>query len=291
MASHFFPNPIDRSSPGGRANPAALRSEIVGLTSLPTSEGVRAMVVGSGDVLSKVLSQLHRLGASCTAVDDPYRAVLEIAGRSDGNGTGFGGTHGAGYDWIVFCLPCLFPGEVDAISAVTALGNERQNGVDRLRVVLAAAEQHMPMLTASIRAGASGVLTQGRVEWLAEAERRPEPRPMAPNAGKPPTRESAPVMTSPVGSSEDAEGEAVSPVSASLHVPLPPPDPMDSDPAANCDEEYPDEQEAELVPGEPLLSADELRALLHDPIAPSTGPSGAPPGTQAGNSLRGAVPR
>ena len=187
--------------------------------------GARVMVVGVGDVLARVLGTLHRLGAACVAVDDPYRAVLEVAGSQ---GSARGGT----CDAVVFALPCLFPGEVAAIRAISKL---RPAPI----ILVAAAEQQLSLLTAAIREGAVGVITERGIEWLAS---------IAPEHATPePLPEQLLIDDSAETDSAQFDADA------------------DSDDA---------DAEFDLTePTEPLLTAEELKALLHDPIEPVLEPN------------------
>lgn len=239
--------------------------------------GVRVMVVGSGDVLARVLGTLHRLGAMCVAVEDPYRAVLELAGSGGASGANGsmaihaaeGGAMGeawGGYEAVVLALPCLFAGEIGVVGAIVGL----QGQTGRPKVLVAAAEQQLSMLTAAIREGASGVVTERGVEWLEVA------RPVRVERSEPAVKESAEekeVEEFRLPAQLLVEEEETVAVEAETN---------DSEEFEEADEHF----DEGFEPIDPLLTADELRALLSDVPEPlgDTGTTGRTRGHGRGSN-------
>jgi hypothetical protein len=120
----------------------------IGGATAPSLSGSRVAVVASGEVLARVLGQLHGMGAGCIALEDPYRAAADIGRRHDR------------YDAIVLALPCMYTEELPVIASLRKFA-------PRARIILAAAEQHVSMLAAAVRFGATAVLTAHGLEILA----------------------------------------------------------------------------------------------------------------------------
>lgn len=178
--------------------------------------GARVAVVGSGEVLARVLGQLHTMGAGCIALEDPYRAAADIARRHDR------------YDAVVIALPCLYAEELPLIATLRRLA-------PTARIILAAADQHVSMLAAAMRFGASAVLTAQGIELLAASESL-EPNPAVAGQSSTP----------------------LSPRAAEVETQREP----EAEPVAEADQATDDEDA--FNGGHPLLSAEELHALLHD---------------------------
>lgn len=183
--------------------------------------GQRVAVIGAGEVLPRVLGQLHRLGAACVVLDDPYRAIAEMARRP------------GSYPVAVFVLPSIYPNELPAIAAIL----RHSPGT---RVVLAAAEQQVALLAAALRLGASGVVTEEGIESFGTSEREPAPPPSIVPA-RPPA-----VMHAPPARVVEAK----------------PPSPALQE-EVEAEEPEP-EHEQDMDVQDPILTADELHALLHD---------------------------
>lgn len=232
----------DQPAPSPRPTSLGMRSDTHAPQAQPADDaagsdslaGLRVGVVGQGDVLARVLGQLHRLGAACVVLDDPYHAAAEIGHRP------------GSYAALVLCLPCCYTDELPVITAVCRCS-------PTTRVLVAAADQHVSMLTAALRLGAVGVLTGQGVEWIGVL---PTPTPAALVA-------------------ENAETAALAePAEAETTV---------ETPAEVTDEatDDMDDADSEIAPIEPVLTAEELHALLHDepvadhrPAAPATAKGG-----------------
>lgn len=206
--------------------------------------GVRVGVVGAGDLLTQTISQLHRLGAQCVILEDPYHAVAELARTADS-------TYGA----LVLILPCIYPGELACIPIF-------RNLAPHTRILIAAADQHLSSLASALRLGASGVVTDLGVELLGPTSHS------LPTAAGSPLATTAPAVVSSATPAMAVAGPAVTdeePTAPSSETAT------ETEAEAQVDEseedlEFDDEVEGDLPQdnGDPLLTADELHALLHD---------------------------
>lgn len=231
-----------------RHRPEPVRAAHGSDTDLEPLVGVRVGVVGVGDLLARTLGTLHRLGAQCAVLEDPYHAVSELSRRP--------GAFGA----VVLIAPCLYPEEVSAIPAMRACS-------PAIKVVLASAEQHLSLLAAALRAGCVGVLTDAGVEVMNRPAPVEVPAPSSRQDLPPgPTRAAEPVRpVAPVRPPEPALPERLlldeEPLPADTTDAHHPADPTD-----DADDPF------ELPTHEPLITAEELHALLRDdsdPIRPS----------------------
>lgn len=208
--------------------------------------GTRVGVVGDGDALARTLGTLHRLGAQCAVLEDVYHAASELSRRP--------GAFGA----VVLVAPCLYPEEVAAIPALRACS-------PGLKVVLASAEQHLSLLAAALRAGCVGVLTDAGIEVMNRpapvevpaASLRTEP-PAGPARAAEPVRPVAPARAPEPGLPERLLLDDEHPL------------PADTTDA----HDHPDDADDpfEFPSHEPLITAEELHALLRDdtdPVRPS----------------------
>lgn len=191
-------------------------------TATKSLDGRRVAVVGSGEALARVLGLLHREGAACEAVNDPYRVVGLVAGSS-------------GVSAVVLVLPCLYPEEMAVVGAL-----RRLTGVP---VIVAAADGLMSQLSAAIREGATAILTERGIDWLG-----------------------VPASTGPLP-------PAATPGSTEV---TPPPTPIRSTPQVDVttpEDRFDELSEESGPPPEPVLSAEELRALLQEPVPVARGVS------------------
>lgn len=188
--------------------------------------GSRVAVIGSGEVLARVLGQLHRLGAECVVLDDPYQAVAALTQRP------------GAYPAAVFVLPSIYPDELPAISAIL----KHSPGT---RVVVAAAEQQVSSLAAALRLGASGVLTEHGIEAFAGQDAPP----FSPTNSTPSTQPSTALPPENEESTLATADDAHHPTAHQPH----------------------DDHHSDYEPTDPILTADELHALLHDDVDGDTG--------------------
>ncbi|MFN4242742.1 MAG: hypothetical protein ACK4PI_05845 [Tepidisphaerales bacterium] len=229
-------------------------------------DGRRVLVVGTGEPLARTLARLHRLGAACQAVDDPYHAAALLASRAD-------------FVAVVVVLPCLYPEELAFVGAV-----RRMTG---LPVIIAAADGLLAALSAAIRDGAAFLLTDTHLDSLLPAHPAAAPSSSSAPAS---TATSAPAASASTGAPMDAAAGATAKVpssrgSATSATAVPPPTvptrppngPMrqasplgvePSAPAAIPDAGADLQDETHPMP-DSLLTAEELRALLHDPFPPT----------------------
>lgn len=215
------------------ANPPG--GERAGSSSLAASAlaNARIGVLGHGDNLARTLGLLHRMGARCTVWEDAYQAACEVARHPD---TFFA---------VVVILPCCYQAELAVISTIRTYARNT-------RVYVADAEQHVSMLTGAMRLGATGLLTQAGVELFAE----PAGYDFDQSVGAEGQGDVL-VTDEPGAAAEHLSALADGPVVTS----------------ANVDEEELEGEEFDdspLAPVEPILSAEELHALLHDDEVRST---------------------
>lgn len=209
-------------------------------------DGRRLLVVGTGEPLAQTLARLHRLGAACQAVDDPYHAMVQVATRSD-------------LTAVVVVLPCLYPEELSFVAAIRRLKG--------LPVVLAAADGLLAMLTAAIRFGATHLLDGNRLESFTPGSAVAAKGLAGPDAALEHTGQRA-ASPSPAPSSPEATAEVAACLSGVAEPPptvQPPsrrPEPLAVEPP-NDSHVLADDG---LGSGEPLLTAEELRALLQEPL-------------------------
>jgi DNA-binding NtrC family response regulator len=167
--------------------------------SLPVQRGGgRALVVASPSNRPATIAILQQLGLSCSEVEDPYAAALELARRP------------LVYRALILSLASLFKEELSLISCV-----KRRN--PHVEIWLTHTEGRVAALAEAMRQGADGLLSE---EGLHRTAMGAPAEPLAPS------REAT---------------EQQSPQSA-----------------------HEADEEDLLMPHEPVLSADELRALLHE---------------------------
>lgn len=214
--------------------------------------GQRVAVVGSGELLSRTVGLLHRLGAQCVLLEDPFHATYELSRSS-------AGTYGA----LVLVMPCLYPSELACIPAI-------RQATPPTRILLACAEQHLSSLSHALRMGASGLLTEMGVELLDSSASTQGSRPQTPGAMPETTAPDSPTST-PSSSAFAADSSATGPSVQVDAAPVP------ADPQFEEDDEF-DHLAEERAPnheedvGDPILSAEELHALLHDDLPATPGP-------------------
>jgi len=181
----------------------------------PTS---RALVVATASNALGIVEPLERLHAfECTAVDDPYAAMIELS------------RHPGRYSAVVLSLAGVYREELALISAA-----KRRD--PRIELWLAQTDARQAMLVEAIRLGADGLLAEDGLHRVAP--------PGTADEGAPPVRPAPANLASAVESPEPA-----------------------------------DEWSVERSPSEPVLTAEELRALLQDqPAMPPFGAAEHTPG-------------
>lgn len=164
-----------------------------------------------------------------TAYPDPYAAMYAIAASP------------AKWHMVVLDLQQFYDGELAIIPAIRATAAQ-------CRVVVAHADGRPAMLARAIRLGIDGLLTGGKIEWFTTAEPA-----MSQPAAHPSTRLPQPI---PPSAAETPSPETPTPETstrASTH---------------NSPDDHADQAElrsvADIYQDEPLLTADELKALLSD---------------------------
>lgn len=233
-------------------------------------DGRRVLVVGTGEPLARTLARLHRLGAACQAIDDPYHAAALLASRAD-------------FVAVVVVLPCLYPEELTFVGAV-----RRMTG---LPVIIAAADGLLAALSAAIRDGAAFLLTDTHLDSLlpshpaAVPSTAPTPASTSTPAAAAPTSTDASSIDAAHGATAKVPASRASATSAATVSPAPtptvharppagpirqpsPPSVDPSAPAAVADAGADLQDETHRLP-DSLLTAEELRALLHDPFPPT----------------------
>lgn len=223
---------------------------------LDSLAGARVGAIGHGDPLARTLGQLHRLGASTHRLDDPYHAIATLAR----------GPHD--FDAIVLILPCVYEDELSLISAIRLISPATP-------VYLAGAEQNLSLLAAAVRLGATGLVTTSGIETLAAPS-----SPHASSALHPLTRLAATAANAPDDAPSISPSQNPSLRSAQSSIAPLAPQSAEEDMEDDCDfdESEQDNDALNCVPTDPIISAEELHALLHDmPPAPVEGSVAPPP--------------
>lgn len=215
--------------------------------------GARVAVVGQGDTLGRVLTWLHRFGAMCVVLDDAYHAACELSHRPEG------------YSAVVLVLPCCYAEELSVLRAIRTYA-------PRVRTYVTGVEQNSALFDLAVRHGAAGVLTGEGIMALAgsPADARPAPEPAPASVARPhavPTMPQGPLLTgdefyedSESSSATDRTDDAYEvPAMAGLE-PLATSDDAESEALLADDEAH----LSPLMPVEPLLTAEELHALLYE---------------------------
>lgn len=231
-----------------------LSSEIrINGVSMPVARPLgRSLVVGGAMCRSQSLALLQRLGFTCAEAEEPYAAMREICSRP------------LAYHSVIVSLAGIYPEELAMISTI-------KKRFGHIEIWLCNTDGRHAALAQAMRCGADGLLAEDGLHRLSDdaksvfdAGRNDEigedSRPAALNGADEPDR----------SESVSAEEQAAEPVVESAVI---------------------DAGEARLAdhmasPTEPVLTADELRALLQEPSA-----STMPPPSQRENHHRENLPR
>jgi hypothetical protein len=222
---------------GRLSRPTRFATETMSGVSLPvTRPSGRALVVGNGPSRAEPADTLQRMGYGCAELEDPYAAMAELCRRP------------LVYQALVLSLSSLHREELSIIPGV-------KRRFPHIDIWLTHTDGRQAALADAMRLGADGLLSGEGLHRVAISglgnsvftTSDPTPSP----------RTEAPVAVTPAAEPVD-EREAA----------LPPSRPVDAGPPAT--------DAADDAPGvgEPVLTADELRALLQEqPAPPSLGGS------------------
>ena len=201
--------------------------------SLPvTRPSGRALIVGNPSSRPEPVGTLQRMGFGCAESDDPYAAMAELCRRP------------LVYRALVLSLSSLHREELGLISGV----KRRFPHVD---IWLTQTDGRQAALAEAMRLGADGLLSGEGLHRIAVSGTEPasfEPQDPIPL----PVRE-APAQQ-PVVAQVESAASAATPAPAAAPAPRQPAPPEDASTA-----------------GEPVLSAEELRALLQEQPTPPLG--------------------
>ena len=210
--------------------------------SLPVSRpSGRALIVAAPAARGELTQAVQRQGCSTFEVDDPYRAMAELCRRP------------LAYRAVVLSLNGLYRDELPVIAAI-------KRRFAHLEIWLSHTDGRQAALAEAMRQGADGLLADDGLHRIAVATPAETARAATgATLGPTPPPPAPPVPEPPLAADEDeADDGPAEPQPAP-----PPPHPSAADSGG-----YP----AEGLTGEPILTADELRALLHEQ------PSSFPPG-------------
>lgn len=204
--------------------------------SLPvTRPAGRALLIGSESCRPEPSQLLRQLGFQCGEVEDPYAAMAELARRP------------RAYWAIVLSLTSLYREELQLIATV-------RRRYPHVEIWLTHTDGRAAALAEAMQLGAQGLLTnEGLHRMAVSGAPSPAGPSMAGAAASAMSPISSPLFATPTSPPPDA-GDA--PAAATARQPI-------DDPAAYVDD----------ATGEPVLTAEELRALLQEP-PPATLPSG-----------------
>lgn len=192
---------------------------------VPRPEPGHALVVAGQGAHAAPVALLHRMGLVCEVVNDPYSAMVGLVRR--------GGDCRA----MVLNLQSLFREELVLISAV-------KGRYPKVEIWLTHAEGRMAALAEAMRYGADALVSEDGLHRLT-----PEPPPVMMER---PAQVVAPPVAAPVAAPRPV---AVAPTVV----------PSGSAPVRNISRIEPvGVPREELAFNEPVLTADELRALLHE---------------------------
>jgi hypothetical protein len=229
--------------------------------SLPvTRPAGRALVVGHPASRGQPLEMLRQMGFTCAEADEPYAAMGELCRGP------------AEYKAVVLSLAGVYTEELELIAAI----KQRHPGVE---VWLTDADGRQSALAEAVRLGADGVADEDglhRVALTPAAERRTRGATSAAGLAAELSQVTGTAAAYGDGvagapAAGDCEGAgAIGTGAPQEGAPAPPhyvgqPRSAGRD-ATSIDREADSEESAG---GDPVLTADELRALLHEPAAPS----------------------
>lgn len=194
--------------------------------SFPVNRQVgRALIVGAADARAQALASMQGLGYDCAEADDPYSAAGELFRRP------------LVYRAMVLCLSSVYREELALISAL-------KQRLGRVDIWLTQTEGRQAAMAEAIRLGADGLLAEDgalhRLAMLSPAATTAEPGKAAETAAP----VAAPAAATPSQAATAPEQPAMS-------------SPLVGEIAAHG-------LAADSSSPEPLLSADELRALLQE---------------------------
>ena len=202
--------------------------------SLPvTRPSGRALVVGNGPGRAEPLGTLQRMGYGCFEADDPYAAIAELSRRP------------MVYRSLILSLSSLHREELAVIPTV-------KRRYPHVEVWLTHTDGRQASLAEAMRLGADGLLSGEGLHRIALAPATtPAAYPAADILDAPYPR--PPLAPQPVTVPRDE----------------PPGPPTDAAPASDVAGGVHDDDEPNTI-GEPVLTVDELRALLQEqPLPPS----------------------
>ena len=207
--------------------------------SLPvTRPSGRALVVGNAAGRAEPLGTLQRMGYACAEADDPYAAMAEVCRRP------------MVYRAVILSLSSLHREELALVPGI-------KRRFPHVEVWLTHTDGRQASLAEAMRLGADGLLSGEGLHRIA----------MAGGAGSasyvPSTSVDGPVTLPRPPVTREAECPA--PAAEAPSAPAAPSGPV-APPAAS----QPDDNEDANAIGEPVLTADELRALLQEQPAPPT---------------------
>ena len=207
--------------------------------SLPvTRPSGRALVVGNPASRADPADTLRRMGYGCEETDDPYAAMAELCGRP------------LAYRALVLSLSSLHREELAIIPGV----KRRYPHVD---VWLTHTDGRQAALADAMRLGADGLLSGEGLHRVALSGGSASASAFV-GAG-----DSVPVPLQPGRAQEPAQNGP-----ADIEPAQDAPQPATAAPAQPAEARQPPGFEEAAAPGEPVLSADELRALLQEQPAP-----------------------
>jgi hypothetical protein len=198
----------------------------------------RAIVVGSPACRAQALATMHRHGFACVEYEDPYSTMLELATRP------------LVYQAVVLSLNSLFREELALIAAVKRFA-------PRIEIWLTHTDGRLAALAEAMRFGADGLLAEDGLHRTAIGA--PQPAAVA---------SPAPAVTLELPQQIRKPLKIDPPIHRTI-APPPAPKPVEPAPSPIAQEQpipaAPEPMRTEPVNlSDPVLTADELRALLHD---------------------------
>jgi hypothetical protein len=200
--------------------------------SLPVTRATgRAIVVGHPSCRNAPVGALQRIGFACTESDDPYDAMLQLCRRPQY------------YSAVIVCLHSLYREELQIISSL-------KRRFSYIEVWLADTDGRQGALVEAMQLGADGLVDEEGLHRLPVAKVAVAPREEPPASRPDPVvSERAPAQSHPVPSHPTPPHPQIE----VKETPLPTPNPAVSIPDSSA------------LPGtDPLLTAEELRALLQE---------------------------
>jgi hypothetical protein len=211
--------------------------------SLPvTRPAGRALLIGGESCRAEPAHLLRDLGFQCGEADDPYAAMAELARRP------------RSYSAIVLSLTSLFREELAMIASI-------KRRYPHMEVWLTHTDGRAAATAEAITLGAAGLLDEKGLHRMMPAggvaATTPVALSIAPTPPTPVSPISSPLFATPTSPPPDA-GAGQAPIEPAAEPPV----------GAEAPSGYMDE-----TTGEPVLTAEELRALLQDPPPAATASS------------------